>query len=574
MLDDRDPSRQGHPQCLTEAPDVYGEHEIVNRRKFLQRTGLVAGGVLIGSTLRPPAAWSAVSHGGLQPTGRDGTAFDALGPGSPATNAPMGASPVGPSTANPTARGSTLFGIGYETWFEPGVNAWGSAEAKPMLGYYNSNDTGVITQHAKWLSDAGFNFILIDWSNNLGANWQNGVAEKIIGATMKLLQVYTVLPRHPSFVLLLGLDNGEVGTANFNAQIDLINTRILANPNYASMWQQFSGKPLLPIYRGPAFAPPPSYANNSFTVRWMSAFHESTTNPWGDWSWLDRQPIVNGPMFPVSPFSASSFGKWKADSNWSLGSGPFPGSYAPYATTEPSGDKAGGSLTSPPFAVTERTLTFNVAGVDFFQTTHTDYSLADKLSNRNLFFLRDARTGQVLRHAEPPQLVGATPFAEPPTFAMRQWDVSDLLGREVIFQAVNNSTMGPQLGWLAVGNVALTRNEQLSAAVAVGGNEGPASFTDWDAHVRNSGSTLVRFAQTAYQYEPDVVLIQQWNEFLAPDQQSVEGSNDIEPTIITGLDGPASAGWGTYYLDLSTSVIRQYRQGFRIPHVTLDTLYP
>ena len=38
--------------------------------------------------------------------------------------------------------------------------------------------------------------------------------------------------------------------------------------------------------------------------------------------------------------------------------------------------------------------------------------------------------------------------------------------------------------------------------------------------------------------------------------------------------GPYSDGWGYYYLDLVTKLIRQYRQGFRTPQVLLDTRYP
>ena len=50
-------------------------------------------------------------------------------------------------------------------------------------------------------------------------------------------------------------------------------------------------------------------------------------------------------------------------------------------------------------------------------------------------------------------------------------------------------------------------------------------------------------------------MIQQWNEFAAPDQYGVEASNDIEPTVAHRLDGPYSDGWGYYYLDLVTKLI-------------------
>lgn len=517
---------------------------VVARRKFLEVAGLAASGVFVGATVGlPSAAAATLPSEGDEPTS------------------------IIPDWRR-ARRQKTLFGIGYETWFRPGVNNWATAEAEPVLGYYDSMDENVIVQHAKWLTDAGFDFILIDWSNNLGANWTNGVAEKIIQATMKLLSVYRTLPRHPRFALLLGLDNGEVSTPQFDAQIALIESTILQSPAYLAMWQRYKGRPLLPIYRGASFSPPPSYVNSRFTIRFMSAFHEITTNPWGDWSWMDRSPIVDGPMVPS--YGSQDFTGWSLDPNWSILDGPF----GPFATTEPNQDKTTGSLTSPPFVVSERALTFNTAGVDYFATTHTDYSLADKIPNRNLYLLRDARTGKVLRHAEPPNAFGANPFAEPPSFALAQWDLSGLEHRSVIFQAVSNSVIGPPFGWLAVGNVAQMACEQIPATVGVGGNEGPGCWTDWDAKTRDSGATLVKFMDKVFRYDPDVVLIQQWNEFASPDQYGVEGSNDIEPTVVTELDGPLSDGWGYYYLTLARELISSYRKGLTQPFVRLDTRYP
>lgn len=75
-------------------------------------------------------------------------------------------------------------------------------------------------------------------------------------------------------------------------------------------------------------------------------------------------------------------------------------------------------------------------------------------------------------------------------------------------------------------------------------------------------------------YEPDVALLLQWNEFGSPDQYGVEASNDMEPTTITKLAGADSDGWGDYYLNLTTELIQQYRLGNLFPSVLLDTRYP
>lgn len=76
-----------------------------------------------------------------------------------------------------------------------------------MLGTYSSLDEKVIRQHAKWITYAGLDHILIDWSNNLGGNWTSGTAEKIIAGTDKLLEVYAKLPasKRPDVTLLIGL---------------------------------------------------------------------------------------------------------------------------------------------------------------------------------------------------------------------------------------------------------------------------------------------------------------------------------------------------------------------------------
>lgn len=557
-----DEQDRGSGQQMGEGGPVSEQvsHSGMDRRRFLTGTGLMTGGVLIGSALGIPSAAAAPLHEG------------SAGEAQPA------AAPLVAASRRP-ARRKTLFGIGYETWFLPGINEWGSAEATPVLGHYNSMDENVIVQHAKWLSDAGLDFILIDWSNNLGGSWTNGVAQKIIGATMKLMEVYTKLHRHPKFGLLLGTDGGAVNTANFDAQIQLIYSKILDVPDYAAMWQQFKGKPLLGIYRGPQFESPPVYTNDKFTVRILSAYHETTLNPWGDWSWLDRKPLTNGPMDLIAPFAASSLGAWKGAANWSaLPADQF--SHLPFATTQPANGASGGSLASPAFTVSQRTITFNAAGADLLATEHTDWSLGDKLPSRNVFLLRDAHSGLVLRHDEPPGLITNGGNSVVPTgtltgstWRMRQWDVSDLQGRSVFFQAVNNFT-GPPFNWIAVSGLALTTAEQMVAAVGNEGAPAPGWTGDWDTQRRNAGATLMQYMRGVFHQEPEVALVQQWNEFGPPDQYSVEESNDIEPTVITRFEGAESDGWGTYYLDLVTRLIKEYRNGLLVPQVKLDSSYP
>ena len=526
--------------------DSVSSHAGMDRRQFLRVSGLTAGTALAGAAVPRRAGTARLANDIGTDTGRP----------NPPTEPPV----TGAALA---ARKKTLFGIGYETWFIPSVGGggWGNAEAMAVLGHYSSLDPKVIRQHARWIHDAGFDFILIDWSNNLGGNWTNGVAEGIIGSTLRLLAEYTHLKHRPKFALLLGLDNGSCDTPEFHTQIQRIEREILAKPEYARLWQHFDGKPLLAIFPEPSVGTPPAYLAPHFTVRFMGAFHEITLNPGGAWSWVDRTPIVNGPALSIFPFQDQSLRPWKTGAGWSLARHANMGVYA----TCPKG--SGGALVSPPFTVTQRVITFNYSGVDYWVYANLRFPGGKIPGGQDIFVLRDAATGAVLRSAFPPGMS---------QFTMRQWDVGDLIGRRVIFEAMAGSPAGlPYGGSLSFGGLSFTRNEQMVASVALGGNEaGGGAWLDWDAHLRCSGATLVQFMDAAFRYEPEVIMIQQWNEFAAPDQYGVEASNDIEPTVIHRLDGPYSDGWGYYYLDLVTKLIRQYRQGFRTPQVLLDTRYP
>ena len=609
------------------------------------------------------------------------------------------------------ARKQTLIGIGYETWFMQGYNqattipTWNSREATPVLGLYRSDDPKVIQQHAEWISQAGYDFIMVDWSNNLSTNWTNGVAAAIIAGTDALFKVYAQLHKHPKIALLIGTDDaGAVSTANFNAQIAEIKSKYLNNPAYQAMLQTYQGKPLLSIFRGPAGDNPPTWTDPDFTVRYMTAYHEIAGDAAGQWSWIDRTPLISGPQTKVSDFGGgvilegekqnsgappaittghtlgqsftftgkaltqitallaifnhpgtgatmtlysgtpettltqvasqvftnladnawitfnvppqpagkyylelsnpvgtptwwyytgtvvdvggtqyidrkaqpanqeftfTFFGTsngsgglngWQVGPGWSLqtnGSGPFT-LQAPEGTfPSTKGSTTPGSLDSPAFAITGTFLNFYAAGSD----------KADNSGQQNYFLLKDAATGEVLRQAHTPgTILYFTPIS---------WDVRDLKQRQVIFEAHNvNATAD---SWMAFCNVTQVSAEFSVAAPGTPGNvtvTGLSGYGAYDSKARNSGATLVQFMQQIFNYQPDVMLIQQWNEFGQPDQDNVPFSNDIEPTVMKHKLGNESDGWDFYYLNLVTELIRQYRNGDPVPHVQLDTLYP
>jgi hypothetical protein len=311
----------------------------IRRRAFLGGSAAVAGTVSLGSG-------SAIADTG-------GTAL-----GAPARGRDLAG-----------ARRRTRIGIGYETWFD--AVGWGRTEAVPILGRYSSTDPKVIRQHAKWITYTGIDHILIDWSNNLGANWENGTAKKIIAGTNVLLKEYAQLRDRPDVTLLLGLDGGEAGTAQFEEQIAQIKKNYLEDPSFRRMFVAHDGKPLLSIYTGARTTPPPEWDDPAFTIRWMGAFREIVLNPGGVWSWVDRQAYANGKLTPEADFAGSGLAGWTADPAWKVGkvkTGPAFDQTVEVlcANTQPAdgADQQTGSLTSPPFTITERVLSFNAIGVD------------------------------------------------------------------------------------------------------------------------------------------------------------------------------------------------------------------
>jgi hypothetical protein len=305
-----------------------------------------------------------------------------------------------------------------------GCNPWSTREATPLLGTYWSSATRVIAQHAIWLADAGLDFVLVDWSNNLGANWENGVALSIMGATWNLLETYRRLPHHPRVALLLGLDDGQAGTPRFQQQVELVQQAFMGHPPFAGLFLEFLGRPLLTVYTGPTAAPPPQWNDQRFTVRWVNAFEEVThANAYGAWSWIDRQPQV------------------------------------------------------------------------------------------------------VYRAVE----AGGTP-----------------------------------------GLVA----EAVTVAAAYPGSGAPANWLAPDAGPRRHGATYLDQWSVAFAARPEVVLLCQWNEFRTPDQYDPEHSNDMEPTALHGWGVHGPGGWGTYYLDLTRTLVSAYKAGRPLPSVRLDPEVP
>ena len=84
-----------------------------------------------------------------------------------------------------------------------------------------------------------------------------------------------------------------------------------------------------------------------------------------------------------------------------------------------------------------------------------------------------------------------------------------------------------------------------------------------DAAGKNDGDTYKTQWKAAMQYKPRFLFIDQWNEFVPPDQYNVNLSNDMEPTLMTEQGDARASGWGFYYLDLTRDEIAAYHKSLQ-----------
>lgn len=212
------------------------------------------------------------------------------------------------------APGSRLVGIAYSPWFPPTV--WGShggcTWGTPQLGPYNSSDPAVIRQHGQWLADAGVDFILIDWSNNIDYPGDPGRTDlkAIEDATAAVFATFAQMPARPKIAILIGSPSKAEDYTNgrLQAKADQVHRSFVADPAFGPLYQTFRGKPLLVDYAGtPTLFPHglPPWDDGRFTVRHMTGFVSEQPNllngrvsKYGYWSWEDRgeqtYPVVDG----------------------------------------------------------------------------------------------------------------------------------------------------------------------------------------------------------------------------------------------------------------------------------------
>ncbi len=218
-----------------------------------------------------------------------------------------------PTGVTPTPPQSREVGINYTLWhYAKNGPEWKTSWGEPELGYYASGDRSLIRQHAVWLAHAGVDFILLDWSNQIGADgrtrkglvWQLSIED----ATRTLFDEYATLPARPKIAMLLGTpkDPTAITDGRLQAKVDQVHSEFVENPAYGGLLLNYLGKPLLVVYvdtPSPYQHSAPPWSDARFTVRFMTGFlsqQPSLLGPgrvsqYGYWSWEDR----GSPTFPV-----------------------------------------------------------------------------------------------------------------------------------------------------------------------------------------------------------------------------------------------------------------------------------
>lgn len=186
----------------------------------------------------------------------------------------------------------------YETWFGPGYAHWGKEEATPILGLYSSLDPRVLLQQNLWFDEMGINAVELDWTNNLTGRFPDAQSRECISATNTLLKVYGHMAQHPKFVFLVGPEHNHWISRRtthyrgpwYKAEINYLYQHYVHNKKYEGWYLKYDGKPLLLLYlNGPRSTRPPDIKSNRFTIRFVTAWLQTThAERYGAWSWYDQ----------------------------------------------------------------------------------------------------------------------------------------------------------------------------------------------------------------------------------------------------------------------------------------------
>lgn len=228
-----------------------------------------------------------------------------------------------------TSTNIKLVGVAYSTWFPP--QSWSSVWGKPTLGHYNSSNTSTIKQHIQWLTDAGVDYVMIDWTNNInyikGTN--DGNIQYVEEATDVFFDVLNQMHSNLKVVIAIGTDSPDAFfDGRMKRKLDQVYSDYISNSTYKNYYQLYQGKPLVTLYAGtPAFynRKLPPFTDSRVNLKFFTGFLSSqpllfdvTTNvsKYGYWSWWERgnNCFAIGPQ--NNPECITIAAAWKGETGW------------------------------------------------------------------------------------------------------------------------------------------------------------------------------------------------------------------------------------------------------------------
>ncbi|MDX9974393.1 MAG: hypothetical protein RBU21_15515 [FCB group bacterium] len=268
--------------------------------------GVAEGGdaVTVVGGANEPSAWPVLLRGWPEVTDKETLLAGRLLDEGAVVSEPVRVTVTRRSIA-PHAPSDTLFIMQWESWFTPRNAYWQTAQAVPVVGFYDSYNRDVMRQHVLWFADAGIDCILSDWSNHIWGkqHWsERGPAtNEIIHGTTLMLETLAEMKAEgipvPKVAIMPGLSNGPPTTmVAMNEQLDWIYQNYVNNPRFEGLMQDFDGKPLVVILDcGTIASKEPVPADDRFTVRYMGTQLQITrVEEKGYWSWMDGslRPVV------------------------------------------------------------------------------------------------------------------------------------------------------------------------------------------------------------------------------------------------------------------------------------------
>ena len=218
-----------------------------------------------------------------------------------------GRSPCAEIGLTPCPIGERRVALAYSLWHRD--NRWADGPHKPWgtpeLGFYRSDDPKILSRHAEWLSGAGVDFVVIDWSNDLNMDVRRDagpIMQRFIEqATLDLFDTWSLRPDAPRVALMIGNPGEPDATGNdkLTNKADEVHALFVSNPARARLLQIYLGKPLLLVYVNtptPWTRSLPPWRDDRFTVRFMTGFITQQApllgpggvSKYGYWSWEDR----------------------------------------------------------------------------------------------------------------------------------------------------------------------------------------------------------------------------------------------------------------------------------------------